>query len=134
MTNLEFAHWYAALLGLVLIALGLAGFVDNPIVGPPNDPVFHAGAAQNVLHIASGALALFTAFALSGAGVVRGLVAFGLAYGLLLVLTVASPRLFGLFSVDVNLAGHVLHAGVAVVTITVALLARGGQRGELRAG
>jgi len=36
--------------------------------------------------------------------------------------------------VPVNLACNVLHAGVAVVSIAVAWLARGGERRELGAG
>ena len=67
-------------------------------------------------------------------GLVRGLLAFGLGFGLLVLLSVASPRLFGLFDVPLNLAGNVLHTGVAVISITVALLARGAERRELSAG
>lgn len=135
MTNLELARWYSALLGTLLVAIGLAGFIENPIVGrPSNDPVFYAGAALNVIHVASGALALFVAFGVLGPGLIRGLIGFGLAYALLVVLTVASPRLLGLLDVPVNLGCNVLHAGVSVMSIAVGWLARGGERRELGAG
>ena len=135
MTNLELARWYSGLLGTLLVVIGLAGFVDNPIIGrPSSEPVFHSGVALNVVHVASGAVALFIAFGLLGTGLIRGLIGFGLAYALLLVLTVASPRLVGLLDEPVNLACNVLHAGVAVVSIAVGWLARGGERRELGAG
>jgi len=135
MSNLELARWYSGLLGALLVVIGLAGFVDNPIIGrPSNEPVFYSGAVLNAVHVASGALALFIAFGLLGTGLIRGLIGFGLAYALLLALTVASPRLLGLLDVPVNLACNVLHAGVAVVSIAVGWLARGGERRELGAG
>ena len=135
MTNLELARWYSALLGTTLVALGLAAFFENPIVGRPSgEPVFYAGAALNVIHVVSGAVALFIAFGLLGAGLIRGLLGFGLAYALLLALSVASPRLFGLSDVPVNLAGNVLHAGVAVISLAVGWLARGGAEPELGTG
>ena len=134
MTNLELARWYAALLGTLRVVIGLAGFVENPIVGrPSSEPVFYSGAALNVIHVASGAVALFIAFGLLGTGLIRGLIGFGLAYAVLLVLTVASPRLLGLFDVPVNLACNVLHAGVAVISVAVGWRARGGERRELGA-
>ena len=128
MTNLELARWYAALLGVGLVVLGLAGFFENPIVGESaNEPLFHAGAAHNMLHVASGSVALFIAFGLGAVGLVRGLLVFGMAYLGLLVLTVAEPSLFGLFETEANLAGHALYAGLASVTIAVAWLARSTQ-------
>lgn len=126
MTNLELARWYAALLGLLLVVAGLAGFADNPIVGRPDEaaPVFHTGAAHSILLVVAGGIALFVAFGLSGAGLANGLILLGAAFIGLLALTVVSPHLFGLFDVEVNPADHVLHAGLAVVSLAVGWLAR----------
>jgi hypothetical protein len=109
-----------------LVLAGLLGFVDNPIVGDPSaaNPVFHTDAIHNVVHIASGAILLFIAFGLSGASLANGLIIFGLAYAGVLVLTLISPELFGLFSVEVNLADHVLHAGLAVVSVVIGWMVR----------
>jgi hypothetical protein len=127
MTNLELCRWYAALLGIVLVVGGLAGFVDNPIVGRPGGPapVIHTGAAHSILLVAAGGVALFVAFGLSGAGLARGLIGFGGWFAVLLVGGIISPDVFGLFDVQINLAGHVLHAGLALVSATVGWLALG---------
>ncbi len=129
MTNLELARWYGALLGLLLVVAGLSGFVDNPIVGRPDGaaPVFHTGAAHSILLVVAGGIALFVAFGLSGVGLASGLIVLGAAFIGLMMLTIASPNLFGLFDVEVNIADHVLHAGLAVVSIVVGWLARGGR-------
>ncbi|MDQ3937507.1 MAG: DUF4383 domain-containing protein [Chloroflexota bacterium] len=126
MTNLELAKWYAAAVGVVLVIVGLLGFIDNPIVGDPAaaNPVFHTGAVHNVVHIASGAALLFVAFGLTGANLTSGLIVFGVAYGAVLVLALISPTMFGLFQVSVNLADHVLHAALAVLSVAVGWLAR----------
>ena len=132
MTNLELARWTAALLGVFLVLFGLAGFVDNPLVGlPAADPVFAAGTLQNVIHVGSGALILFAAFGMAGAGIVRALFVLAAGFGALFLLTVISPSLFGLFDPPANLACHVLHGGVAVLSATVAWLARGRPVGAL---
>lgn len=132
MTNLELARWYMALLGVGLIVGGLAAFVDNPIVGPPAgaQPVFHIGGAHSIVLVAGGGAALFIAFGLSGSGLAGAVISFGVAFLLLLGLTVISPTAFGLFDVAVNLADHVLHAGIGVVSVVVGWLARQATRAK----
>ena len=44
---------------------------------------------------------------------------------IILVAVLASPTLFGLFSVPANAAVHVIHAAVAVVSLAVGAMARG---------
>jgi hypothetical protein len=41
------------------------------------------------------------------------------------VVTLISPSLFGLFTVPVNAVDHVIHVGVAVVSIALGSMARG---------
>jgi hypothetical protein len=131
MSNLDLARWYAAGSGVALVIGGLAGFVDNPFIGQPTpeNPLFHAGAAQNLLHVASGAVLLYIGLGLTGASLANALVGFGVAYGVLMLLTVISPNLFGLLSVEQNLAGYVLYSALAVLSAVVGWLARpAGQR------
>jgi len=116
----EVAKWTAAAIGAVLVLVGLIGFIENPIVGEPDwNPIFVAGLPHNLVHIVTGAAALFIAFGLSGLRRAYGLIAFGAAYALVLVLTFVSPDLFGLFEYEVNMADHVLHLGLAVIPIAV---------------
>ena len=120
MNSHEIAKWTAAAIGAVLVLVGLIGFVENPIVGPPDwNPIFVAGLPHNLVHIVTGAAALFIAFGLTGLQRAYGLIAFGAAYGLVLLLTLVSPDLFGIFEYPVNMADHVLHIGLAVIPIAV---------------
>jgi hypothetical protein len=121
----------AAILGVALVGAGLLGFVGNPIVGPgPNnngtDVLFAANSVHNIVHLVTGALALYIAFGLSGAQQANGLLGFGILYVAILVAVLISPTLFGLFDpIPANLPLHLLHAALAVVGIGVGYMARG---------
>jgi hypothetical protein len=121
----------AAILGVALVSAGLLGFVGNPIVGPgPNnngtDVLFAANSVHNIVHLVTGALALYIAFGLSGAQQANGLLGFGILYVAILVAVLISPTLFGLFDpIPANLPLHLLHAALAVVGIGVGYMARG---------
>jgi len=60
----------AILLGLVFIAVGLLGYIDNPIVGASDKAMFHTDTVHNIVHIVSGVL--FLLFALAAPGSVGG--------------------------------------------------------------
>ncbi len=130
--NYGLAQGYAALVGVVLVAAGLLGFISNPIVGPgPNnngtDVLLAANAIHNIVHIATGALALYIAFGLSGEAQANGLIAFGILYAIIFVALLVDRTLFGLFrDIPANTADHVLHAGLAVVSLAVGYLAKQG--------
>ena len=124
MQSSSLARGYAALVGIVLVAVGLLGFLANPIVGDPaNNPVFVTGSTHNVVHLLTGAIALFVAFGLSGARQATGLIAFGILYLVIFVALLASPTLFGLL-LPVNVGDHVLHFGVGIISVGVGLMAR----------
>ena len=46
-----------AVLGVILILLGLLGFVSNPLIG--TDALFATNAATNWLHVVAGALLFY---------------------------------------------------------------------------
>ena len=50
---------------------------------------------------------------------------FGVLYLIIFVAVLASPTLFGLFSVPANAAVHVIHITVAVVSLAIGWMARG---------
>ena len=52
---------YAIVIGAVLVLLGIAGFVPNPLVGNASSAIFGVNVAQNVLHLVGGALILWLA-------------------------------------------------------------------------
>lgn len=127
----NYAKWYAAAVGAVLVVVGLLGFVDNPLVGDPaNNPLFVTGMVHNLVHIATGALALYIAFGLDGVMRATWLVGFGVLYAAVLLLTLVSPQLFGLLEHPVNAADHVLHLLLAVGSIAIGWYARNAMLGR----
>src|SRR5262245_5452712 len=81
-------HKLCKVLGFALLLAGVAGFVSPHLLG------MHLTLVHNVVHILSGALALYFGFANPGGA--RGFVlGFGSIYGLLAVLGFVAPALFG---------------------------------------
>ena len=117
------AQSWLALAGIVLVAVGLLGFIDNPIVGPA-DALIPTGTVHNVVHVATGLLALYIAFGLRGQALASGTIGFGILYVVIFVAVVVSPTLFGLFSVAANVYLHIIHAALAVVSLAVGYMAR----------
>ena len=53
----------ALVIGLLFIAVGILGYVDNPIIGESQTAIFHADSVHNMVHIISGVLFLLVAYA-----------------------------------------------------------------------
>ena len=110
----------ALIIGVIFIAVGLAGFVDNPIVGTSENVIFQADQMHNIVHIVSGVLFVFVALAASGsaAGFLK---LFGIVYliiGIVGLVTVGtSPSDMGkvLGFLNVNGADNYLHVGLGIV-------------------
>jgi hypothetical protein len=115
---------WAALVGVVLVATGLLGFLGTPLVGSASGALVPTDNLHDVVHIATGLLALWIAFGTTGKTQVDAMLGFGILYVVIFVAVLASPTLFGLFSVPANAVVHVIHAAVAIVSLAVALMAR----------
>jgi hypothetical protein len=121
---MNWGRTYIIAAGVVGVATGLLGFVDNAFVGDPaNDAIFATDAIHNVIHVGTGVLALYIGLALSGVTQARGIIGFGLLYLVLAVVLMASPSMFGLLQVEVNAADDVLHVALGLVTCGVGLAA-----------
>lgn len=119
------AKAYIIVVGVILVLSGLAGFVDNPIVGDPaNEPILATDALHNIVHLATGLLGLWIGLGMAGDRVARGVIWFGWLYIVLFVVLLLSPDLFGLLTVDVNNADHFLHGALGVVSLLVGFVAR----------
>ena len=111
---------YAALVGIVLGALGLLGFFSNPIVGDAaRNPIFVTGTVLDLVLLIAGSLALYVAFSLRGDQQAVGVLAIGVLFLALFLLTLNSANLSGLLSNPVNSADRGLHLVVAVASIAV---------------
>ena len=115
---------WSALAGVVLVAVGLIGFLDTPLVGAASGALVPTDALHNVVHLGTGVLALWIAFGLSGRTQVDALLGFGVLYVVIFLAVLVSPTLFGLFSVPANMVIHVIHAALAAVSLAIAWMAR----------
>jgi hypothetical protein len=116
-------------LGVVLIGLGLLGFVPNPLVGAPSvawgTPLLVTGDSHDVVHLVGGAIALHAALGLSRARRDSVLIALGAVSLVLLVLGILDGRWLGVVPYPVGLADQLLHLVVGLGCILVGLAGRG---------
>lgn len=118
----------AIIIGLAFVAVGILGFVSNPIVGSSPDAIFHTDQTHNIVHLVSGALFLLIAIASpASAGAFLkffGIVYLGLGiYGAATMGAEESKKLLGFL--HVNKADNYLHIGLGAVILLAGFL---GQR------
>lgn len=117
----------ALVIGVIFIAVGLLGFVDNPIVYDSTDAIFHADSTHNMVHIVSGVLFVFIALA-SPSSARTFIVLFGLVYlalgiwGMLTVGADGMATLLGFLLVNEN--DNYLHIGLGAVILLAGLVSR----------
>ena len=132
MSNTNTAMGWAALAGSVLVAAGLLGFLNTSLAGDGPNALLAVDAIHNIVHVLTGLVALGIAFGLRGEQQVNAVIGFGVLYVIIFVAVLLSPTLFGLFKVSANTPTHVIHAVVAVVSLAVGSLARGGSAAPAR--
>jgi Domain of unknown function (DUF4383) len=116
---------WAAVVGVVLVVVGLLGFINNPIVGKAEGALVATNEVHNIVHLITGLLALYIAFGLRGAQQANALVGFGILYAVIFVAVVISPSLFGLFGDYASgINEHVIHAAVAVISLGIGWMGR----------
>lgn len=111
------ARTWMLVVGVGLLAVGLLGFIDNPIVSQRNDALFMVDTVHNVIHIVTGLAALAIGATLRGRALAQATIAFGVVYLLVLLATLVSPDLFGILTMPVNTADHILHLVLAAGSI-----------------
>jgi hypothetical protein len=127
MDNERLGRWWMVFAGVSLIGAGLLGFVaGNPIASADPNALFRVNTVHNIVHIATGVLALWIGLGMRGYSLSTGLIGYGVLYAVVAVLLVVDPTLFGLFSdAPTNTADHVLHAALAIVSIGLGWMLRG---------
>lgn len=135
MDNERIGRSWMVFAGVALIGAGLIGFVpNNPIASSDPSALFRVNALHNIVHLATGALALWIGLGMRGMNLANGLIGFGVLYALVAVLLIVDPTMFGLFSdAPTNAADHVLHAALAIVSIALGWMLRGETRPVARA-
>lgn len=122
MDNARLARSWLLFTGVVLIVVGVVGFVPNPLVGTTG--LVATDNVHNIIHVLTGALALGLVYGMA-ADIGMAAILFGALYAAVFVITLISPTLFGIFSVAVNPIDHLIHIGVAVVSLALGYMARG---------
>jgi hypothetical protein len=117
----------AILFGVVFIAVGLLGFIDNPIIGTSANAIFHADTVHNAVHIGSGVL--FILFALASPGAASGfMILFGIVYlaiGILGMVSIGGEGMTKLLGVlHVNGADNYLHIALGAVILIAGFATR----------
>ena len=117
----------AVLFGIVFILIGILGFVPGITDNHMLLGIFHVNPAHNVVHLLSGAAALFAGMASAGAARIYFRV-FGVIYGLVAVMgfMVGDGMLLGLISN--NTADTWLHVAIASVSLLLGFMPAGPER------
>jgi hypothetical protein len=108
----------ALIIGIVFIAVGILGFIPNPLVSPTG--IFAVNTAHNLVHLVSGIAILAGAY--TGIGAALTLKVFGVIYGLVAILglVMGGGMLLGL--IHVNTADHWLHVVLSAVILAAGFM------------
>lgn len=117
----------ALVFGVVFIAVGLLGFIDNPIIGDADNVIFHADTTHNMVHIVSGVL--FVLVALAAPAAASGfMIVFGLVYLLIGILGLTAIGSDGMTKVlgflHVNGNDNYLHLVLGIVIALTGFMTR----------
>lgn len=100
------------ILGIVLLIIGIIGFVNAPVLG-----IFEVNTIHNIVHILSGVIAIIAVSSSESAARLY-LIIFGIVYGLVTIVGfVNGGDIFGLFTA--NQADNYLHAAITLVCLGV---------------
>ena len=115
---------FAILFGLVFLIVGILGFIPDYTPGGNLFGLFTVNAAHNIIHLASGLIALLCGFSSSSASKMFFII-FGIVYGLVALLGFyyGEGLLFKL--VAINQADNWLHTGIAAVCLYLGFFVRG---------
>ncbi len=102
-------------LGVVLILVGVIGFVNNPVMG-----LFAVDTMHNLVHILTGALLLYAGYA--GGSIMRRIAqVLGIVYLLVTILGFVAPDMANRL-MAINGADNILHALLTIVFLGIGFM------------
>jgi len=120
---------FAVVVGVVLVVLGIAGSLGNPLVGGPDQTALVVtGFGHDLVHLITGALFLHVGLALNGRNRAYGLVGLGvflLVSGLLSFLT---SDLLGFYDEPTSGLDQLAHVLLGLAAIVIGWMGRGVER------
>jgi hypothetical protein len=109
------ADFVATILGVVFVAVGLLGFIPNPLVSDVG--YFEANAGHNFVHLIAGALLLLSPYFGVPVVMIRAL---AIVYAAVAILGFVAPKIVELGGlIAMNMADNWLHAAIAVVLLAI---------------
>ncbi len=108
---------YARVIGVVVTVVGVLGLLlgSERLLG-----LFNIDLAEDIVHLATGALMVYVGFALRDNTLARNLVGgLGVVYLLVGILGFVVPNLFGLLPTGYNAADNLLHLALGFLGIAV---------------
>ena len=106
----------------------IAAVAGNLHPDPDAAPLFVTGTVHNMVHLTTGFLALYIAFATVGRAQADAVIGFGVLYLVVAVLLFLSPNLFGILGpspgYNANAMDQLLHLALGFVSIAVGVVAR----------
>jgi hypothetical protein len=131
MGTLGLERGYAVVVGSVLIVLGLAGSIGNPIVGRAESTgILVTGFGHDLVHLVLGALFLHVGLALTGRQRAYGLIVLGVAVLASGLLSLISPDLLGIYDAPTSGLDQLGHLLLGPATIVIGWTGRGVERRE----
>jgi hypothetical protein len=122
---------FALVTGSVLIVLGLAGSVGNPVVGRPGSTgIVVTGFGHDLIHLVCGALFLHAGIALTGRQRASVLIGLGVAFVASGLLSLVSSDLLGLYDAPSSGLDQLAHLVLGVAAIVMGWMGRGVERRE----
>jgi hypothetical protein len=129
MGSLALERTFAIVVGAVLVVLGVAGSLGNPIVGSPEQTgLIVTGFGHDLVHLISGALFLHVGLALNGRNRAFGLVGLGLFFLATGVLSFVSADLFGVYDEPTSGLDQIAHVLLGLAAVVIGWMGRGSER------
>jgi prepilin signal peptidase PulO-like enzyme (type II secretory pathway) len=120
---------FAVVIGSVLVLLGVAGSLGNPIVGGPEQTnIIVTGFGHDLVHLVTGALFLHVGLALNGRNQAYGLVGLGVFYVVTGLLSFVSADLLGLYDEPTSGLDQIGHVLLGLAAIVIGWMGRGVER------
>ena len=113
------------IIGIIFLAVGLLGFMSNPVIGMADGALFHADTTHSIVHIVSGLLFVLVALAMPASAplVLKIFVAVYFLLGVLGMINIGSEGTTELLCfLNVNGPDNYLHLGLGLLIFLAGFL------------
>jgi hypothetical protein len=112
---------YAKVMGIVLLLVGILGYIPNIAPGGMLFGIFMVNGFHNVVHLVSGLVLLAVGFSDNFELTRRVVLAFAVIYALVAIVGFFSPEGSMVMGMRLNMADNILHLAITVSALLLAL-------------